>query len=153
MFGFFYRLLIRNFAGEDEPEAYLTYAEDICDLRKPQMPQTKSISFTCLGYCRCLMRYFAGENRPEEYITYAEDLFDPRNIAVNADRKPKLVVEKTHPRKCHYHVVFIAGGDYIIVTYGTTGLGNVGYAASFCTLYVITEGEERIGTERNACYS
>ena len=59
-------------------------------------------------------------------------------------------MEQTHSRECHYHAVLIGALDYEVVADGSAGLCNILNAASVSALYIITEGEERVGTEGNA---
>ena len=56
-------------------------------------------------------------------------------------------MEKSHARKGHDHIVFIASFDNVVVSDGSAGLGNVGHAALMSALDVVTEGEESVRTK------
>ena len=49
--------------------------------------------------------------------------------------------------KAHCHTIFIAGFDYIIISDGAAGLGDVFHAASVCSLDIVSKREEGIGAE------
>ena len=62
-------------------------------------------------------------------------------------------MEQTDSGECHYHAVFVAGSDYIVITDRSARLCHISHTASVRTLDVVTKREERIGTKRNVWYS
>ena len=54
-------------------------------------------------------------------------------------------MEQADAGKAHGNVVFVTGFNDIVITDGTTGLGNIFHATSVGTLNVVAEGEESIG--------
>ena len=60
------------------------------------------------------------------------------------------MMEKPHFRERHGDAVFIAAFDDEVVPHGAARLGDIGYAALFRPLDVVSKWEKRIGTERNA---
>ena len=59
-------------------------------------------------------------------------------------------MEQADAGEGHYHVVFIAGCDDIVVTDGTARLCDILNAALVSALNVVAEGEEGVGTKGNA---
>ena len=56
------------------------------------------------------------------------------------------MMEQPYTCKCHNHVVLVAALDNEVVAYGAAGLGNVFNTALVCSLDVVGEGEECVGT-------
>jgi len=63
------------------------------------------------------------------------------------------MVEKSHSRHSHRHAVLIADLDDVIVSDRSAGLRDNGNAALLRSFDIITEWEERVGAQRNACNS
>ena len=61
-------------------------------------------------------------------------------------------MEQSHACECHCHAVFVACSDNIVITDGAAGFCNVGNAALRCSFDVVTEGEERVRAQSNACH-
>ena len=59
-------------------------------------------------------------------------------------------MEQADAGEGHYHVIFITGCDYILITDGTARLCDILNAALVSALNVVAEGEEGIGTKGNA---
>ena len=60
------------------------------------------------------------------------------------------MVEEAHTRKCHSYIPLVASLDNKVVTDRAARLCDVAYAALVGTFNIVSEREERIGTERNA---
>ena len=60
------------------------------------------------------------------------------------------MVEEAHARKCHSYIPLVASLDNKVVTDRAARLCDVAYAALVGTFNIVSEREERIGTERNA---
>ena len=56
------------------------------------------------------------------------------------------MMEQADTGKCHGDTVFVAGFNYMVITYRTSGLGNVFYSALVGAFNVVSEGEECIRT-------
>ncbi len=56
-------------------------------------------------------------------------------------------MEKSDSCKCHHHSILIAGIDNCVITDRSARLCNIFHATLMCTLNIITEREECIGTK------
>ena len=56
------------------------------------------------------------------------------------------MVEQADAGECHCDAVFVTGIDNVIVTDGAARLCDILNAGTFCTLDVIAEREECVGT-------
>ena len=54
------------------------------------------------------------------------------------------MMEQADMRHNHGHVVFVTGGNDVVIANGATGLGNVGNAALMGALDVVAEREKRV---------
>ena len=62
-------------------------------------------------------------------------------------------MEKSHARKAHKHIVFIAGFYYIVISNRSARLRNKAHAALMRSLDIVSEWEEGIASERDSAYT
>ena len=58
-------------------------------------------------------------------------------------------MEKPYAGECHNHIVSVAAGDHIGISYGAAGFCNILHAAPEGSFYVVRKREKGIGAERN----
>ena len=58
-----------------------------------------------------------------------------------------LVMEQSDSGKCHCHTIFIAGCNYILISYRSAWLSNIFHAALMSSFNIIAEREECIRSQ------